>query len=168
VTVIVRGEAPGALALWQRGLAPTLVLATSPAGRAWQARATRTQRAYDRLRTDPRSPLSDRVEAIQRLQTLAADSERLAADLERLRASLIARLAAGAAFAIGFGGGVAGTQRLAAIPPATWAAGAALDWVTATLCTATGAVWRDVRILPPAADVRAIEDWPAARIDARG
>ena len=118
----------GPFEIWQSGATLAGALDLFAGGRAWTARKYGVMARFDQLRTDPRSPMADRGEAMVRLQDLAEAWEDQARLLDEIRAGLVARLAAGELVALGFAVDTPAAGRLAAIPACVWQAHPAIDW----------------------------------------
>ncbi len=140
--------------LWSSGMPLAAAALTSAAGQLWQKDHGELRAAYDRLRTEPQSPLLDRAGTLQALQALAVETETLAARLDDLRSQLRRRLVRGQVAAIGFAGDpVSRCEQMVLVPPETWRNEAAIDWQHATVADGRGRVIRDVRIAVAAAPV---------------
>ena len=136
--------------LWQRGvtLAHAVAEVSVPDDQS-RSDAARVRRGFERLRTDPRSPLHDRVDTLQRLQGLAGAWEDEARRVQDARHALATRLAAGHVVALGFVVDPSGGLRLAAVPPAAWIAADAqdrIDWERSRV-DALESRFEDVRIV---------------------
>ena len=150
------------LQAWQHGVQLAEAVSSTPAGRRWERANASVAERYDRLRTDPRSPLHDRADTIQRLQAMASDWDQQVRDLDALRADLQARLGAGRLLALGFERTSAATQRLVAVPPPAWRTGT-VDWARSALDSKMGS-YADIRVLP--VGDRRLEGDPGAEIGA--
>lgn len=133
--------------VWQGGLTLARALDRFVDGRSWSRRHSRVMSRFDRLRTDPRSPMSDRAEAMARLQDMASEWEAQARLLEELRARLTDRLRAGDLLAVGFTDESGSSSKLAIVPREAWAEAAAIDWDRSGI-SGNGRGYVDVRVLP--------------------
>ena len=138
----------GPFDLWRGGFTLTDALDRFADGGSWLRSTSRVMDRFDRLRTDPRSPLSDRVEATVRLQDMARAWEEQARLLEELRARLIGHLHAGDLLAVGFTVERASTSRLVIVPREAWANVTAIDWDRSAL-QAKNLAFIEVRVLAP-------------------
>ena len=145
-------EAPerpvGPFELWRGGFTLPEALDRFADGRSWLRSKSRVMDRFDRLRTDPRSPMSDRVETTVRLQDMARAWEEQARLLEELRARLIGRLHAGELPALGFTVESASTSRLTIIPGKAWTNANTIDWDRSAI-QAKDFAFMGVRILAP-------------------
>jgi hypothetical protein len=134
--------------VWRQGFTLTEALGRFVGGDAWSAEHARVMAAFDRLRTDPRSPLIDRPETATRLQDLAEDWQRLARLLQQARNDLVRRLALGELFAVGFVGTTSdgGAETLQPIPPTAWQANPEVDW-DASRADVGSVRYSDIRVL---------------------
>ena len=137
----------GPFEIWQSGATLAGALDLFAGGRAWTARKSGVMARFHQLRTDPRSPMADRGEAMVRLQDLAEAWEDQARLLDEIRAGLVARLAVGELVALGFAGDTPATGRLAAIPAYVWQAGPAIDWDRSGI-KGRDQSFSDIRVLP--------------------
>ena len=152
--------------LWRHGVRLTEAMHRHGGGDAWAAEHAQVVAAFDRLRTDPRSPLLERMEATVRLQALAAAWERQERLLQAARDDLVARLAGGALIAVGFVGQASGgdTETLRPVPPAAWNGCPAVDWERSRLVA--GAIrYTDVRVMDRVRTVSNENDGAAEAID---
>lgn len=138
----------GPYELWQGGLTLTDALDRFADGQSWSRCKSRVMDRFDHFRTDPRSPLSDRVEATARLQDMARAWEEQARLLEDLRAHLIGQLHAGELMALGFTVEPASSSKLAIVPREEWANAIAIDWDQSGV-RGKDTAFLDVRVLPP-------------------
>lgn len=144
----------GPFEVWQDGLTLANALDRFANGEAWSRCNSRVMYRFDQLRTDPRSPLSERVEATVRLQDLARACEEQARLLEELRARLIDQLRAGDLLAVGFTVDPASSSKLAVVPREDWANALGIDWECSGL-HGHERIFVDVRVL--ASPTRQIE-----------
>lgn len=138
----------GPFEVWQDGLTLANVLDRFANGGEWSRRKSRIMDRFDQLRTDPRSPLADRVEATVRLQDMARAWEEQARLLEELRARLIDQLHAGELLAVGFTVEPASSSKLAIVPREDWASAVGIDWECSGL-QGRDRTFVDVRVLAP-------------------
>ncbi len=131
--------------LWERGVALWEALMRGPGGGPWRLEQERIIRGFEALRTDPGSPLIDRLWAIDRLQAMGESWDRHQRRLGELQAALLDRLRAGRAVACGFLGDAEACQRLVGISREAWAR-AKVDWLRSAVVSGE-ATFKDVRVL---------------------
>lgn len=137
----------GPFEVWQGGLTLANALDRFAGGESWSRYQSRVTARFDQLRTDPRSPLSDRAEAMVRLQDMARAWEEQARLLAELRTRLIERLRAGDLLAVGFAVDTASSSTLTVIPPEAWANTTSIDWDQSGF-RGKDTAFLDVRVLP--------------------
>ncbi|TVR99807.1 MAG: hypothetical protein EA406_02365 [Rhodospirillales bacterium] len=123
-------------------------------GRAWADLHADTLARYQSLRTDPRSPLHDRMASMARLQDLAADWERQLRLRAEAEAAVHRALADAVLLACGFDRRAGVADRLVALAPMVWQRPVSIDWVQSAV-QAGPERFADVRVLP--SPQRAIE-----------
>jgi len=138
----------GPFKVWQDGLTLADALDRFANGDSWNRSKSRVMDRFDQLRTDPRSPLSDRAESTVRLQDMARAWEEQARLLEELRARLIGQLSAGELLAVGFAVETASSSRLTIVPRETWIDATTIDWDRSAIQEKDFA-FIGVRVLPP-------------------
>jgi hypothetical protein len=144
----IREKRGGPFEVWEGGLTLADALHRFADGGSWLRSKSRVMDRFDRLRTDPRSPMSDRVEATVRLQEMARAWEEQARLLEELRARLIGQLHAGELLAVGFIVETASTSRLTILPSEAWTNTTTIDWDRSAI-QARDFAFIGVRILAP-------------------
>ncbi len=133
---------------WRGGLTLADALDRFAGGANVSEPKSRIMDRFDRLRTDPRSPLAERIEATVHLQDMARDWEEQARQLETQRVGLIGRLRSGALLALGFIVETPSSSRLAVVPREAWSDDTAVDWDGSGI-QGKNAAFLDVRVLPP-------------------
>lgn len=133
---------------WERGITLQSALDRSMGGRAWSAAHDQVLGRFQRLRTDPRSPLADRLESLARMQSLGEAWEEQTRLLDAARQAMVARLARAELAAIGFLRDEPFAPRLAPVPVGMWAGDIDIDidWQASTM-TGRGFAFADLRVV---------------------
>ena len=137
----------GLLQAWRNGLVLADALDRFAGGRRWSECNSRIMGQFDHLHTDPRNPLSERVEATVRLQDMARDWEKQERLLEHVRTQLIDQLRVSTLLGLGFIRETTASSKLTIVPPEAWTDVSVIDWERSRIASKT-MQFMDVRILP--------------------
>lgn len=140
-------------AAWRDGMTLEQAVHASLEGRAWAELYAGTLARYRSLRTDPRSPLHDRMASLSRLQAMAEDWERQVRLRAQAEAAVQQALADAVLLACGFDRRPGQAEPLVPLAPELWRRTLAIDW-PASAVRVRGwereEVYGDIRVLPAA------------------